>query len=128
MPRTRIVVTLVAALVLGRPVAGRTASPGVEFGMAIGAAGANLLYTPAKVAVAAVGLLVGSVTGILTGGDVRAAYAIWVPAASGTYLLRPANLDGTEPIAFFGSDYADTPSIASGTAEAGGIYDAQYSR
>jgi len=128
MPRTRIVVTLVAALVLGRPVPGRTASPGAEFGMAIGAAAANLLYTPAKVAVAAVGLAVGGVTGVLTGGDVRSVYAIWVPAASGTYLLRAANLDGTEPIEFFGSDYADTPAIVSGAAESGGIYEAQYSR
>lgn len=128
MQKTRIVMMLVAALVLGRPVPGRTASPAGEFGLAIGAATANLGYTPAKVAFAAVGLFVGAVTGILTGGDTRSAYAIWVPAASGTYLLRSANLDGSEPIEFFGSDYADTPSTVSGATEAGGIYEAQYSR
>ena len=128
MQTTRIVMMLVAALVLGRPAPGRAASPGVEFAMAIGAATANLLYTPAKVVVAVVGLAVGGVTGVLTGGDTRSAYAIWVPAASGTYVLRSANLDGSEPIEFFGSDYSDTPSTVSGASEAGGIYEAQYSR
>jgi hypothetical protein len=124
----RIVGALVLALVVGRPVAGRAASPGTEFAMALGAAGANLLYTPAKVVVAVGGLVVGALTGVLTAGDTRAAYAIWVPAASGTYVLRPANLDGSEPIAFFGNDYADTPSTLSAAPEAGGIYEAQYSR
>ena len=126
MRRTSIVAILAAALVVGRPVPGRAASPGQEFGMAITATFANLLYTPAKVAVAVVGLAVGGITGVLTGGDTRSAYAIWVPAASGTYILRVANLEGTEPIEFFGTDYADTPSTGQAAAEAGGIYEAQY--
>jgi hypothetical protein len=119
---------LAAALVLGRPVPGRTATPGAEFGMAVGAAAANLLYLPGKAIVAAGGLVLGGVVGVLTAGDTRAAYAVWVPAASGTYLLRPANLEGTQPVEFFGSDYADTPSAGPAAAEAGGIYEAQYSR
>jgi hypothetical protein len=64
---------------------------------------------------------------MLTGGDVRSAYAIWVPAASGTYFLTAANFEGSEPIEFIGSDYADRPSPGSSAAEAGGIYEAQYS-
>ena len=71
-------------------------------------------------------LALGSLTGALTGGDVRAAYALWVPAASGTYLLTPAHLEGTVPIEFFGSDYADQPSTAATAVEGGGIYDIQY--
>jgi len=51
-----------------------------------------------------------------------------VPAASGTYLLTPAHLEGTVPIEFFGSDYADQVSGSSTTGEGSGIYDAQYSR
>jgi hypothetical protein len=128
MRRTWIVGMVAAALVLGRPVPGRTASPGAEFGMAIGAAAANLLYLPAKATVATLGLAVGALAGVLTGGDSRSAYAIWVPAASGTYLLRPANLDGTEPIEFFGSDYADTRSARTSGPETSAIYEAQYSR
>jgi hypothetical protein len=128
MRRSLIVGMVAAALVLGRPVPGRAVSPGAELGMGLGAAAANLLYTPAKTVMAGAGLVLGAVTGVLTGGDTRAAYAVWVPAASGTYLLRPAHLDGSEPIEFFGRDYADTPSTTAAAAEAGGIYDAQYSR
>jgi hypothetical protein len=106
---TKALVTIaLGATLVARPVAAQETSPGEEFGLAVGAAAANLLYTPAKVVVAFGGLVVGSLTGLLTGGDVRAAY------------------DGTEPVEFFGSDYADTPSTAL-EAESGGIYDAQYS-
>ena len=127
MRRTWIVGMIVAALVLGRPVAGGAASPAGEAGLALLAATANLGYTPAKVVMAGLGLLAGGFTGVLTGGDTRAAYAIWVPTASGTYLLRPAHLDGSVPVEFFGSDYADTPSTVPAAAETGGIYEAQYS-
>jgi hypothetical protein len=128
MPKLVAILAL-ALLVVGRPAVGRAdRSPGREFGLAFGSAASNLLYTPAKVLVAAFGLAFGGITGVLTGGDMRAAYAIWVPAASGTYFLRPANLEGTEPIDFFGWDYADRPSRADSGMEAGVIYDAQYSQ
>jgi hypothetical protein len=89
-----------------------------------------LLYTPAKVIVAVGGLTLGGLTGLLTGGDTRSAYAVWVPVATGTYFLTPSHLDGSEPIEFFGtSDYADTPSTSAAAAmEAGAIYEAEYSR
>jgi hypothetical protein len=114
------------AMLIARPAAAQETSPGEEFGLAVGAAAANIFYTPAKVVVALGGLVLGAFTGVFTGGDVRAAYAVWVPAAGGTYLLRPSHLDGTELIEFFGSDYADTPSTAVGP-ETGVLYDAQYS-
>jgi hypothetical protein len=123
-----LIILMFTAVVLGRPVSARAHDqPGADFGLAIGAAASNLLYTPAKVVMATAGLAVGAVTGMLTGGDVRSAYAIWVPAASGTYFLTAANLEGTEPIEFMGSDYADRPSPGSAAAEAGGIYESQYS-
>jgi hypothetical protein len=122
----RVLVALVLlGGVLGRPAPLRAQSPVVEFGLAVGAAGANLVYLPVKGVVALGGLVLGALTGALTGGDVRAAYAVWVPAASGTYLLTPAHLEGTVPIEFFGSDYADRPSTAV-MAEGAGIYDIQY--
>jgi len=105
----RVLVALVLlGIVLGRPAPLRAHSAAAELGLALG------------------GLVLGGVTGALTGGDERAAYAIWVPAASGTYLLTPAKLEGTEPIEFFGSDYADQPSTAATAVEGGGIYDIQY--
>ena len=125
----RVLVALVLlGVVLGRPAVLRAESPAAEFGLAVGAAAGNLVYLPVKGIVAFGGLVLGSLTGVLTGGDVRAAYAVWVPAASGTYLLTPAHLEGTVPIEFFGSDYADRPSKGTGVTEGRGIYEAQYSR
>ncbi len=123
----RVLVALVLlGIVLGRPAPLRAHNAAAELGLAVGAAAGNLVYLPVKGIVALGGLVLGGVTGALTGGDVRAAYAIWVPAASGTYLLTPAKLEGTEPIEFFGSDYADQPSTAATAVEGGGIYDIQY--
>ena len=125
--RRTLALAVLAMLVFGRPGAAR-AHHDREFGLAIGAAASDLVYTPAKVIVAIGGLALGGITGLLTGGNTRAAYAVWVPAASGTFVLTPAHLEGAEPIEFFGSDYADRPSTGSGVTEGRGIYEAQYSR
>src|SRR5438094_370462 len=77
---------------------------------AVGAGAANPVHPPARTLVAVGGLGVGALPGPLTGGDIRAAYAVWVPAAGGTFMLTPAHFEGTRPIEFFGSDYADRPS------------------
>ena len=97
-----------------------------EAGLSLAATTLELVYLPAKILVAAMGLVVGGVAGVLSGGDTRAAYAFWVPAASGTYLLTPAHIEGAQPIEFFGSDYADRPSPVSAGGEAGMVYEAGY--
>ena len=56
---------------------------GNEVAFSLVSALCNIFYTPAKALVAAVGLPVGAIAGFLNGGDTRAAYAIWVPAAGG---------------------------------------------
>lgn len=127
MKRALSIAAVVLALLAGRPAAGSATQDGQEFSMAIAAAAANLLYTPAKIVTAVVGFPVGAMCGWLTGGDTRAAYAVWVPTMSGSYFITPANLEGREPIEFFGTDYADTPSRARGPYT-GGIYDVQYAR
>src|SRR5919201_5345537 len=113
MARSVLAGLLLVGVVLGRPMTGaaHVRTPGQEFGLAVGAAASNILYVPAKVVVAAGGLLLGSLTGFLTGGNVGAAYAVWVPTASGTFLLTPDHLDGTREVLFFGNDYADRPSM-----------------
>jgi len=129
MKRTLSMAAVLALLLVGRPAVSHATDGGQEFGKAIAAAGLDLFYTPAKVVTAIVGLPIGAMTGLLTGGDTRSAYAVWVPMASGTYFLTAANMEGREPIQFFGSDYADTPSTsAEADAGGGGIYSAMYSR
>ena len=87
---------------------------GLEAGTSLSASYLNIVYLPAKIVVAFVGGIVGGVAGVLTGGDQRAAYAIWVPLMGGDYFVRPENLSGERPLAFFGNDYADQPSQTSG--------------
>jgi len=117
---------LVMGLILGRPVPGRAHNGAAEAGLAVGATLANVVYVPAKVIVAMGGLVLGALTGLLNGGDTRSAYALWVPAASGTYILTPACLDGSEPLQFFGSEYADRPSAQTTACEGGSMYQSLY--
>ena len=100
-------------------------SPGREAGLAVAAATLNMVYVPAKLMTAGLGLAVGSFVGVLTGGSTRAAYAIWVPTATGTFLVTPSHVEGEEHIHFFGCDYADRPSTMAGS-EAGSVYEAAY--
>jgi hypothetical protein len=95
-------------------------------GEALGAALLNLGYVPAKAFIAVSGLVIGGVVGLLNGGDTRSAYALWVPAASGTFFLRPSHLDGTQRVEFFGTDYADRPSAAKEDMPGRSVYDALY--
>jgi hypothetical protein len=78
----------------------------------------NLWYVPAKMVVALVGLPVGAVTGWLSGGDVRTAYAIWTPTVGGTWFMDNDVLEGRHPIQFFGDDYADRPTTPRGDIDA----------
>ena len=125
--RKLVVGLMLVALVLGRAVPSRAHSAGGEAGLAIGAATLNLVYLPAKTLVAIAGFILGAATGFATGGDTRAAYGLWVPTLSGTYFLRPAHLEGTERIEFFGSDFADRPSSVPAKADGGVVYDGLYS-
>ena len=94
-----------------------------EFGRSIALIPINIFYIPAKAVTAAIGLPVGGLAGVTTAGSTRAAYGVWVPTASGSWVVRPSNLDGSRPLEFFGSDYADTPSP---TDETGYAYRARY--
>jgi|SRR5262245_60323264 len=80
---------------------------------AVIATGANIFYVPAKVAVALAAIPVGGLAGAFSGGDMRTAYAIWVPAMGGTYFLTNSHMDGSKPVEFFGYDYDDqlAPSL-----------------
>jgi hypothetical protein len=99
-----------AALTVGAATPVGALTQGEEAGFSLLAATANLFYTPAKTVVALVGLPVGAFAGWVSGGDERSAYAIWVPTSGGTYFLTNDHMEGSQPIEFFGHDYADTPS------------------
>lgn len=128
---TRRLAALMLASWLGMaPVAGAHVpattytTPGHEAALAVLASVTSLVYFPAKVGMAAIGLVGGGLAGVLSGGDTRAAYAIWVPLAGGDYLVRPSHVDGVRPFAVFGTVYDDTPSRYDSDGSV--IYDALY--
>ena len=83
-------------------------SPGIQ----IGAGLASLLYTPTKVAYAGLGVVVGGLGWVFSGGDGQVAVDIMQPSFRGDYLIRPAHLRGEEPIHFVGRRPAPEQSIA----------------
>jgi hypothetical protein len=115
---------LVGSLAAAPAFAGST-DPGVEIGFSTLATVANIVYTPAKIVVAAGGLTLGALAGTFAGGDTRAAYAFWVPSAGGTYFLTPDQMAGRVPIEFFGTDYSDRPGHYGGQYDTG-AYDSMY--
>lgn len=115
-----------AALTIGAATPARALTQGEEAGFSLLAAAANLFYTPAKAVVAIVGLPVGAFTGWVSGGEERSAYAIWVPTSGGDYFLTTDHMEGSKPIEFFGSDYADTPSTRQYTVDGNYDYRSSY--
>lgn len=75
----------------------------------IGSALASVVYAPAKVAYAAVGVVFGGIAWGLAGGDEGVMHAVIDPAIHGDYLVTPAHLRGERSIAFVGSSPAATP-------------------
>jgi hypothetical protein len=99
------------------------AEPGLgeEVGYGVGSALANLVYIPAKVTYAGLGLLTGGLGFVLSGGKADVANNIIYPSIRGHYVVTPSHLRGTEPIYFVGAPPAESgPRVdaapASGTA------------
>lgn len=59
-------------------------------------------YGAFKAAYAIGGSIVGGIAWAVTGGNKEAASAIWVPALTGDYIIRPENLTGERPLHFIG--------------------------
>ncbi len=103
MRAVRIALTLVAGAMLYvgsaqaqlAPVQKREPRPG----SAALAAGANIVFMPVRVALAAVGAGLGGLTGWLTAGNKNAANDIWrLPPFDGQMYLQPEMLYGAEPL------------------------------
>jgi hypothetical protein len=123
----KTIAALVVAGSLAQAIPARAQNPGEEVMFSSLAFVSNILYTPAKVVVAATGLVAGAIAGTFGGGDARAAYAFWVPTAGGRYFLTSDQLTGRVPVEFFGSDYADRPGrYGSGDMYSASVYESTY--
>jgi hypothetical protein len=116
----------VAVCLVAMPVAARADRPESEIAYATAAAFGTVFYTPVKAVAAVIGFPLGALAGFVTGGDTRASYAFWVPTIGGDYFLTAAHVAGEEPLEFFGSDYADRPTLYGRTHHGGAAYDAGY--
>lgn len=124
--RSLVAGLLLGGMVLTQPAPASAVDAGSEAGWTLLAFASNLVYVPTKTIVASVGLVTGAIVGLVNGGDERSAYALWVPMASGTYILTPCHFTGCRPFEFWGRDYADTPSLRAHDTDASRIYDAKY--
>ncbi|MBW2286484.1 MAG: hypothetical protein JRG80_01990 [Deltaproteobacteria bacterium] len=85
------------------------ASPGLaandtarEAGVGVGAAFGSLLYAPAKLVYATLGLVLGGMAWGLSGGDADVKDAVIMPAVRGDYVITPSIIRGEEKLEFVG--------------------------
>jgi hypothetical protein len=85
------------------------ASPGLaandtarEAGVGVGAAFGSLLYAPAKLVYATLGVVLGGIAWGLSGGDADVKDAVIMPAVRGDYVITPSIIRGEEKLEFVG--------------------------
>ena len=73
--------------------------PAERAGVSLAAALLNAVYFPARLVLTIVTAELGGFTGMMTGGDRQAAWAVW-DATDGQGFITPAMLEGREPMRF----------------------------
>jgi len=73
-----------------------------DAGIGAGSALVSLVYAPLKICYAVGGLMVGGLAWMFSGGDGEVASIILTPSLRGDYVVTPRQLQGKEPIQFFG--------------------------
>jgi len=90
----------------GNPAVAAEEQPGTGPERAAGLQAASWLatipYGAVKVAYALGGGIVGGLTWVMSGGDMAAAKAVWIPSMTGDYIVQPQNLTGEKPLHFMG--------------------------
>jgi hypothetical protein len=73
-----------------------------EAGVGIGAAFGSLLYAPAKLVYATLGVTLGGLAWGLSGGDSDVKDAVIMPAVRGDYVITPSIIRGEKKLEFVG--------------------------
>jgi len=85
------------------------ASAGEDLGYGVGSVLASILYSPAKITYAGLGLITGGLGFVLSGGNTDVATTIINPAVRGNYVVTPRHLKGEEPLVFVGPSDPSEP-------------------
>ena len=73
-----------------------------EAGVGMGAAFGSLLYAPAKLVYATLGVVLGGIAWGLSGGDADVKDAVIMPAVRGDYVITPEIIQGERKLEFVG--------------------------
>lgn len=73
-----------------------------EAGVGVGAAFASLVYAPAKLVYATLGVVIGGIAWGLSGGDSEVKDAVIMPAVRGDYVVTPDIIRGQRKLEFVG--------------------------
>ncbi|MDO8547963.1 MAG: hypothetical protein Q7R68_11490 [Nitrospirales bacterium] len=103
----RTVVVLVALSVCLAPVAwaaekSNNENPASDIGLGVASFLCSVPYGAAKVALAIVGGVTGSLTYVFSGFDKKAADAVWYTTIEGDYVVTPDHLRGKKDLRFTG--------------------------
>jgi hypothetical protein len=99
-----ITVFLLSMMLMGNRTVEAQTSDSSPSGVGLQAASwlATIPYGALKSAYALGGGVVGGLAWVVTGGSTTVAKAIWIPAMTGDYIVRPENLTGEKPLRFIG--------------------------
>ena len=78
-------------------------SPTEEAGYGAASGLVTLFYTPAKITYAGLGLIIGGLGYVFSGGNGEVANNIIYPAVRGNYVVTPKHIKGEEPLIFVGA-------------------------
>jgi hypothetical protein len=104
--RIRTIALAVVLAVLLAPSSALAEEQGLGSEAGVGAASAllSLVYGPAKIVYAGLGLIVGGIAWGLAGGDGEVMAAVVTPAVRGDYVVTPAVLRMQRSLEFYGRD------------------------
>ena len=79
-----------------------TESTAKQYGLGVASVFTSLPYSIGKFVFATMGGIFGGFAWVFSGGNQRAANAVWDTSMRGTYVISPRHLKGEEPIRFLG--------------------------
>lgn len=79
-----------------------TESTATQYGLGVASVFTSLPYSIGKFVFATMGGIFGGFTWAFSGGNQKAANAVWDTSMRGTYVISPRHLKGEEPIRFLG--------------------------
>ena len=85
-------------------------NPGTDIGLGVASFLCSIPYGAAKVTVALLGGLTGSLTYLFSGFDKKAADAVWYTTIEGDYVVTPDHLRGKKDLRFTGVPPENFPS------------------